>query len=327
MTVPSGSSASRVSTSGIRPWRRSVDSATSCEEPVKSSSVTRFSPLETTIVTTASHSTSVPAMGSVSMTRPSSTSFDACRRDSTSRFSSSRIRFASASVSPRTTGTVTANPSDTVSSTPEPSSTSVPAGGSCSVTVPSGAQLGIGVSLTSKPRSSRAVTAIEDCSPITDGTLTFSGRVRAQIATAAPANASTASTIARRRVISFFGPSCGASGTSPVPGSAPAPAAAPRAAPAAAPAAAAPSVPHCAVSPSEPPDGSASARSSARRNSSAEAKRFWGSFASARRTTALSAGVTAGLSWLGGRGCSDTCFSATATGLSASKGTRPVSAS
>ena len=64
ITVPSGSSPSRVSTSGIRPWRRSVDSATSCDEPVKSSSVTRFSPLETTIVTTASHSTSAPAMGS-----------------------------------------------------------------------------------------------------------------------------------------------------------------------------------------------------------------------------------------------------------------------
>ena len=46
----------------------------------------------------------------------------------------------------------------------------------------------------------------------------------------------------------------------------------------------------------------------------ADWKRFAGSLASARRTTASSAGETCGLSCDGGRGCSETCFSATATG-------------
>ncbi len=62
-------------------------------------------------------------------------------------------------------------------------------------------------------------------------------------------------------------------------------------------------------------------------NSSAEANRLAGSLASALSTTASSAGETSGLSSEGGRGCSETCFSATATGVSASNGTRPVSAS
>ena len=44
-------------------------------------------------------------------------------------------------------------------------------------------------------------------------------------------------------------------------------------------------------------------------------------------TTPSSARETAGLSSLGGRGRSETCFSATVTGESPSNGTRPVSAS
>ena len=52
-----------------------------------------------------------------------------------------------------------------------------------------------------------------------------------------------------------------------------------------------------------------------------------GSFSSARRTTASSAGGTVGLSSRGGTGASDTCLSATDTGDSASNGTRPVSSS
>ena len=56
-------------------------------------------------------------------------------------------------------------------------------------------------------------------------------------------------------------------------------------------------------------------------------KRWPGSFSSARITTASSAGETCGLIELGRCGVSETCFIATATALSASKGTRPVSAS
>ncbi len=62
-------------------------------------------------------------------------------------------------------------------------------------------------------------------------------------------------------------------------------------------------------------------------NAFASLKRRSGSFASARITTASSAGGTSGLSVLGRFGTSWTCFSATATGLSASNGTLPVSAS
>ncbi len=74
-------------------------------------------------------------------------------------------------------------------------------------------------------------------------------------------------------------------------------------------------------------DGSASAASSARENSAAEAKRLAGSLARALRTTASSAGLTLGFRSEGLRGCSETCFSAIVTALSPSKGTRPVSAS
>ena len=49
-------------------------------------------------------------------------------------------------------------------------------------------------------------------------------------------------------------------------------------------------------------------------NSSAVWKRCSGSLASARMTTASSAGGTCGLSSVGGRGGSEICFSATATG-------------
>ena len=81
------------------------------------------------------------------------------------------------------------------------------------------------------------------------------------------------------------------------------------------------------MSPSEPPDGSFSAASSARMNSSAVWKRSAGSFASAFRVTASSAGDTFGFSSLGLRGRSETCLSAIATAVSASNGTWPVSAS
>lgn len=60
---------------------------------------------------------------------------------------------------------------------------------------------------------------------------------------------------------------------------------------------------------------------------SASLNRAAGSLASARITTASSAGGTWGLIELGRRGASETCFSATLTALSPSKGTRPVSAS
>ena len=56
-------------------------------------------------------------------------------------------------------------------------------------------------------------------------------------------------------------------------------------------------------------------------------KRWPGSFSSARITTASSAGETAGLIELGRCGVCETCFIATATALSPSNGTRPVSAS
>jgi hypothetical protein len=52
-----------------------------------------------------------------------------------------------------------------------------------------------------------------------------------------------------------------------------------------------------------------------------------GFFASARITTASSAGDTSPLSRDGGIGCSSTCLDATATGLSAVNGGRPVSIS
>ena len=56
-------------------------------------------------------------------------------------------------------------------------------------------------------------------------------------------------------------------------------------------------------------------------------KRWPGSFSSARITTASSAGETWGLIELGRCGTCETCFIATATALSPSNGTRPVSAS
>ena len=59
---------------------------------------------------------------------------------------------------------------------------------------------------------------------------------------------------------------------------------------------------------------------------SASGKRCAGSFSSARITTASRAGETAGLIALGRCGSCETCFSATATALSPSNGTRPVSA-
>ena len=93
-------------------------------------------------------------------------------------------------------------------------------------------------------------------------------------------------------------------------GSAPIVAAA--AAPSPAAAAAAPTAPYAAVSPIA--EGSASAASSAAENSAAEAKRLAGSFARALSTTASSAGVTLEFSWDGGRGCSETCFSAIVDG-------------
>ena len=73
--------------------------------------------------------------------------------------------------------------------------------------------------------------------------------------------------------------------------------------------------------------GAFSAASSAFRKASASLKRASGSLASARITTASSAGGTFGLIALGRRGASETCLSATATALSPSNGTRPVSAS
>ena len=45
------------------------------------------------------------------------------------------------------------------------------------------------------------------------------------------------------------------------------------------------------------------------------------------RMMASSCGSTLGLIWLGGTGCSVTCFMATVTALSPSNGTRPVAAS
>ncbi len=62
-------------------------------------------------------------------------------------------------------------------------------------------------------------------------------------------------------------------------------------------------------------------------NASALWKRCPGSFSSARITTASSAGETRGLTELGRCGIWETCFIATATALSPSKGTRPLSAS
>ena len=62
-------------------------------------------------------------------------------------------------------------------------------------------------------------------------------------------------------------------------------------------------------------------------NASASGSAAPGSFSSARITTASSAGETCGLIALGRCGDWETCFSATATALSPSNGTRPVSAS
>ncbi len=78
---------------------------------------------------------------------------------------------------------------------------------------------------------------------------------------------------------------------------------------------------------SAPPPGSFIAASSAAMKASALWKRWPGSFSSARITTASSAGETCGLIELGRCGACETCFIATATAESASKGTRPVSAS
>ena len=62
-----------------------------------------------------------------------------------------------------------------------------------------------------------------------------------------------------------------------------------------------------------------------------KASAFWkrspGLFSSARITTESSAGETSGLIELGRCGACETCFIATATALSPSKGTRPASAS
>ena len=74
---------------------------------------------------------------------------------------------------------------------------------------------------------------------------------------------------------------------------------------------------YAAVSPRAPPLGSASATS----------KNCLTCFLPWSNTTASSAWETAGLSSLGGRGRSETCFRATVTGDSPSNGTRPVSAS
>ena len=56
-------------------------------------------------------------------------------------------------------------------------------------------------------------------------------------------------------------------------------------------------------------------------NDSGVGKALLGLLCEARMTTASSAGETSGLIALGRRGTSWTCFSATATGLSASNGT------
>jgi hypothetical protein len=73
--------------------------------------------------------------------------------------------------------------------------------------------------------------------------------------------------------------------------------------------------------------GARSAASSPFMKASASLKRAAGSLASARITTASRAGGTFGLMVLGRRGVSFTCFRATATALSPSNGTLPVSAS
>ena len=75
------------------------------------------------------------------------------------------------------------------------------------------------------------------------------------------------------------------------------------------------------------PGGIPRACSSATMNSSASAKRYAGSFCSARMTTSSSWSETAGLYSDGGTGSSETCLSAIVTADSASNGTRPVSSS
>ena len=62
-------------------------------------------------------------------------------------------------------------------------------------------------------------------------------------------------------------------------------------------------------------------------NSSASAKRWAGSFCSARRTTSSSSGETAALTDRGGAGASLTCLRAMETADSASNGGAPVSSS
>ena len=71
----------------------------------------------------------------------------------------------------------------------------------------------------------------------------------------------------------------------------------------------------------------ARAASRAAARSSADCQRWAGSFARAAITTASSAGCTSGRHWEIGGGASERCFSATATALSPSKGSRPASIS
>ena len=198
--------------------------------------------------------------------------------------------FASGTDKPATFGTATVpGPRLTVIVTVEPFSTSSPPVGSCSITSPSGMSLSIRSVVTSNSADCSSIVAAVSCSPVTSGTVTMSGRVR-KYASAPPASSSTISAaISHQRRERSSRPAIAPSSTG--------------------------------VS------GRASASSSAAAISAADANRWAGSLASARRTIASSAGLTFGLIELGTGGSSPTCFIAIATALSPSKGTRPQSIS
>jgi hypothetical protein len=267
--------------------------------------VTILGPVETTIVTVEPDLARRPGLGVERITLPVSTSDDASRSDFTRNPARSNSSTASCSGWSITSGTVPLpGPDETERVTVDPSSAFWPAVGSCSSTVPRVASLRNWSTSTSKPAASSWSAAFSTSSPVTAGTVTWSvpKRLISRIARS-PASTAARRPIRiqrrRRRRRSSASAAASASGST--------------------------TAANIAVSPGFA--GSASAASRARENSSALEKRFAGSLASARSTTASRAGGTPGFSELGGAACSETCLSATATALSPSNGTRPVSIS
>ena len=315
MTVPGSASDSCSRIVNPSPARLSVASADSRARSITSGTSTCVGPLETNSSTREPTSAVVPPGGFVLIASPSSTESELAWRTSTlkphrlvssrwpqpARFSS---RTARSSEKPSTVGIVTLpGPVETVSVTVDPSSASVPPPGSWWMTSPTGARSGWRSTSTSKPSSVRRSTATASGWPTTRSTSTLSPPVKSSRASATRSAVRPSAIHGQRSLRSSSSSTRRASvgrdrherGR----------------------------VLARAAGPATP----ARAPSSARMNSSASAQRIAGSLASARMTAASSSGATSGRSVLIGVGSSFRCWTAIATALSPSNGSRPVSSS